>query len=216
MLTHPAGDHIGPVARLADLPALRFVAAVQPLLLEPRVVDAAVLLRVHPLLQVHGLLLGEDHQAAGEQEQAHHPEAALLQAGGQGRHEEQVYEQLHGAEEQDPAQGHLDGLAGLVLVPAVPGGVPSGGGAVEEEAPPHGHHRGDGDAPGRGGLDGAVQPPGQGGGIQAEDPAEADDEAEHAPGQHGDQHGQGELGQGFPVLAFLLGSFIHGDRPPDK
>ena len=210
-----AGHHVSPAAGLADLAALRLVAAVHPLFLKLRVVDAAPLLRVHPAGQVHGLLLGKDHKAAGEEEHAHQgqgPDIPVHPIDAEGGEEEQVEQQLYGAEEQDPAQGGVDGLRGFVLVPAVPGGEFLRGGAVEDKAASQGQRRGGGDAPGGNRRQGGAQPLRQGGGIQAHGPGKANGKADDASHQQGAQQGQGEFGQGLSVLAFL----IHGFRPPDR
>jgi hypothetical protein len=60
-----------------------------------------VLLRVHLPLQVNGFLLGEHHEAAGEQEHPHHgqgPDAFFHPIDAESGQEKQVEQQLQSAE----------------------------------------------------------------------------------------------------------------------
>ena len=104
--------------------------AILSMVFEVSILPTLVLLLVWGVMQVTYSL--ECIRLGREEEHAHQgqgPDIPVHPIDAEGGEEEQVEQQLYGAEEQDPAQGGVDGLRGFVLVPAVPGGEFLRGGA---------------------------------------------------------------------------------------
>ena len=126
--TEAAHRNVGLVAGLADLAALRLVAAFPPTLLELHVIYAAPLFRVHLLGEVHRLLLEQDGQGNDHQEDHQQQDriaiGTLGQLFGAGIEKEEADDHRQAVQQQRPAQALLRPLHHVLIlaVPAAEGG----------------------------------------------------------------------------------------------
>ena len=131
------------VAGLTDLAALRLITAFQPALLKLHIVDAAPLLRVNLLGEIHSLLLKQNRQCNDNQknrQQWNHGAVDLLrQINDSGIEKEEAGDHRQAVQQQRQAQALLCALND-VLVFAIPAAEGGSGTAVlvESAAQQHG------------------------------------------------------------------------------